>query len=57
MEEYRFKEVYFNGYCHKCIHKDKDEAEEPCDECLENAVNEYSHKPVNFKEKEKKNNG
>ena len=60
MEEYRFKEVYFNGYCHDCVHKDKDESEEPCDECLENSVNEYSHKPVNFKKqekKEKKDNG
>ena len=42
------KEVYFCAYCHKCKHKDIKETEEPCNECLTNAVNEYSHKPVKF---------
>ena len=27
--------------------------EEPCNECLENNVNLYSHKPIKFEEKEK----
>lgn len=49
--EFKFKEVYFDKYCEKCIHKDKKENEPPCDECMEYAVNEYSHKPVKFKEK------
>lgn len=45
------KEVYFHEYCQKCEHLEVDESEDPCDECLTNPVNEYSHKPVNFKEK------
>lgn len=45
------KEVYFHEYCRKCEHLEVDESEDPCDECLTNPVNEYSHKPVNFKER------
>ena len=48
MSEYNFKEVYFDNFCALCKHKDLDEAEDPCDECLSEPVNEYSHKPVNF---------
>ena len=47
-----YKEVYFGEYCKKCKYLEKKENEEPCDECLENPVNLYSHKPVNYKEKE-----
>lgn len=47
-----YKEVYFGEYCKKCKYWEKKENEEPCDECLENPVNLYSHKPVNYKEKE-----
>lgn len=47
-----FKEVYFHQYCEKCKHKDKEEIEDPCYECLDNPVNSYSHKPVNFEAKE-----
>lgn len=46
------KFVDFSEYCKKCIHKDKEEAEDPCYECLENPVNIGSHKPVKFEEKE-----
>lgn len=45
------KEVRFDLYCHTCEAKDKKEDEHPCDECLVEAVNLYSHKPVNYKEK------
>ena len=55
MSEYRFKEVYFDNFCALCKHKDLDEAEDPCDECLSEPVNEYSHKPVNFIAEEKTN--
>lgn len=51
--DYIFKEVYFDNFCAKCVYKEKEEWEEPCDECLENPVNEYSHKPVKFVLKEK----
>lgn len=48
------KEVYFDMYCHNCIHFDKSGCEEPCDDCLSEPVNTYSHKPVKYVEKEKK---
>ena len=48
----RYKEVYFNLYCEKCEYKDVPVKDGPCDECLENPINLYSHKPVNYKEKD-----
>lgn len=50
MEE-RYKEVYFSEYCKTCKHNDKGEDEDPCYDCLEEPVNLYSHKPVNWQEK------
>ena len=47
-----YKEVYFDQYCKTCEYKNLKESEEPCDECLSNPINEYSHKPINYKEKE-----
>ena len=49
--EDQYKEVYFDQYCKKCLHKDEDETGDACDECLANPSNINSHKPVNFKEK------
>jgi hypothetical protein len=48
-----YKEVYFDKYCESCKHKELPEKNDPCHECLNNPVNLYSHKPVNWKEKEK----
>ena len=50
-EEY--EEVYFHDYCPKCKHLKVDDtkSEEPCNECLDNPVNLYSHKPINFESK------
>lgn len=45
------KEVYFDQYCPKCVHKDVAESESPCDECLSEPVNQNSHKPVKYVEK------
>ena len=45
-----YKEVHFDKYCTTCMYKENAEDEDPCDECLHNAVNLYSHKPVNWKE-------
>lgn len=47
------QEVYFHEYCPKCKYKGVDDTEsgEPCNECLDNPVNLYSHKPVNYAEK------
>ena len=47
------KEVYFDKYCSKCVHKDVDEEELPCDECLATPARDDSHKPEYFKEEEK----
>ena len=49
-----YKEVYFDKYCETCKFKERREDEDPCDECLAETVNLYSHKPVYWKEKEKK---
>ena len=48
------KIVNFHEYCAECVYFDKEEKDDPCFECLENPVNEFSHRPVYFKEKEKK---
>lgn len=47
------KEVYFDQYCDKCVHKKEDQEKEPCCYCLDEPVNQYSHKPVKFEEKVK----
>ena len=46
-----YKEVYFDKYCKSCEYENLSEEDEPCDECLVNTVNLYSHKPVKWKEK------
>lgn len=45
-----YKEVYFDQYCKTCKYKDAKETEDPCDECLNEPVNLYSHKPTKWKE-------
>lgn len=50
--EQLYKEVYFCDYCISCKHHDKQGTEEPCDECLSNPTNLYSHKPVKYEEKD-----
>lgn len=47
-----YKEVYFNQYCLECKHGLVPMTEEPCNECLDNPVQLYSHKPINFEEKD-----
>lgn len=51
METEIYKEVYFDKYCKTCKHEKLKEEDDPCDECLENPVNTYSHKPVRWEEK------
>lgn len=48
-----YKEVYFHMYCETCKHKEVEDIKEPCNECLDNPVNLYSHKPVKYEEKER----
>lgn len=45
------QEVYFHEYCKTCKHENVSEADEPCEECLENATNTESHKPVRWEAK------
>lgn len=44
-------EVYFNQYCFRCKYDHVSEDKTPCDECLSNPVNYFSHKPVKFKKR------
>lgn len=49
-----FKEVYFNKFCRSCENFRKKEDEEPCNSCLAEPAKVDSHKPVNYKKKERK---
>ena len=49
--EDNYKEVYFDQYCKTCKHENLPETDDPCDECLKETVNVYSHKPVKWEEK------
>lgn len=46
-----YKEVYFCQYCNTCKYKDKKGDEEPCNECLHDPANVYSHRPVKWEAK------
>ena len=52
--ETHFKIVEFDKFCKTCEHKDLPESESPCWDCLTESVNEDSHRPVKYKEAEKK---
>lgn len=52
--EQRYKEVYFHKYCNTCKYEKVKETESPCNECIEEPFNLYSHKPVNYEDKNKK---
>lgn len=43
--------VDFYKYCESCRHYDKQDFEDPCNECLTNTINLYSRKPVNYEQK------
>ena len=47
------KEVFFSEYCRSCKHEKCKETDDPCNECLSEPTNLYSHKPINWEEKEK----
>lgn len=48
-----FKEVYFDQYCKTCKFFNTAEEKDPCHICLANPSNLNSHKPTEWKEKEK----
>ena len=47
-----YKEVYFDQYCKTCKYEKLEEDKDPCDDCLNEPVNVYSHKPVKWKSKD-----
>ena len=51
MDDEVYKEVYFHEHCKTCKYQKCKNWEDPCDECLDNPINLYSHKPVNWEEK------
>lgn len=51
MDSEGIKEVYFDKYCKSCEHSNKSEDESPCYECLDEAYNVNSHKPVKYMER------
>lgn len=48
--DYEYKEVHFHEYCPKCKHRKVKNHEEPCNECLGEPTNLYTHKPVKFED-------
>ena len=53
METNAYKEVYFDRYCSTCKYQGLLGTDDPCDECLAEPVNLYSHKPVKYEEASK----
>ena len=49
--EYHEKIVAFDIWCPKCKHRNKDENQEPCDDCLAEPINIDSQKPVHWEER------
>ena len=45
------KEVHYWFYCPTCKHFEKNETDEPCDECLAQGWNIDSHKPIRYEKK------
>lgn len=49
---YGQKEVTFDKYCSTCKYGDLDENDMPCNKCLSDTTNYYSHKPTQYEEGE-----
>jgi hypothetical protein len=54
MDHQAYKEVYFHEYCGSCKHKGLSDTETPCNECLTEAVNLNTHRPVKYEKQVKK---
>lgn len=52
MADNNMKEVDYAQYCPTCVNANKKGEDDPCDDCLAEPARLYSHKPVNYKEKE-----
>lgn len=51
MDDQAYKEVYFGEYCKKCEYRDRNDTDEPCNECLGEPLNWNTHRPVKYEEK------
>lgn len=40
-------------YCNTCVHKEKLETDDPCEDCLSTFTNTWSHKPIYYEEEKK----
>lgn len=49
--EQNTKEVRYDIYCEQCKNKEKEDYEDPCNDCLNQPWNVDSRKPIYFKEK------
>lgn len=52
--QHDYKEVDFAKYCKTCEHYEKEDIDDPCNECLAEPKNLYSHKPVEYVENPKR---
>lgn len=43
-----YLEVDFKTYCEKCIHREKKDFEDPCNECLEVGMREGTRVPEQY---------
>ena len=50
MEDEQYKEVHYHEYCKTCKHREVSNEDTPCDECLSEPINLYSHKPIKWEE-------
>ncbi len=50
--EYNYKMVNLHKYCPTCKYEDVPEEDDPCNECIDNPVNEHTEKPVKWEAKE-----
>ena len=44
----QYKIVFYHLYCDSCKYYELKDSEEPCNECLSNPTNLYSHKPIMY---------
>ena len=51
MDEH-YHEVCFYQYCKTCKYEKTSQEKDPCHECLSEAMNLYSHKPVKYEDKD-----
>ena len=52
--EHQMKFVEFNIYCPKCKHRNLNEAQDPCNECLEIGARKDTHVPEYWEAENKK---